>query len=175
MENPWLYYETNTVGTLNLLEISREIGIRKFVLASTSSVYGVQPQQPFTEDMHTDRPLSPYAASKRAAEVLAYTYHDLYDIDVTVFRYFTVYGPAGRPDMSVFRFIRWVAEGLPVKLLVLLDSCACMIVRLEKLLRAVLVEALIWQYFVWITLILGILLRAKLMRTRLPISTSLLG
>ncbi len=115
LENPWLYYETNTVGTLNLLEISREIGIRKFVLASTSSVYGVQPQQPFAEDMPTDRPLSPYAASKRAAEVLAYTYHDLYDIDVTVFRYFTVYGPAGRPDMSVFRFIRWVDEGLPVK------------------------------------------------------------
>ncbi len=115
VENPWLYYETNTVGTLNLLEISREIGIRKFVLASTSSVYGAQPQQPFTEDMPTDRPLSPYAASKKAAEVLAYTYHDLYDIDVTVFRYFTVYGPAGRPDMSVFRFIRWVDEGLPVK------------------------------------------------------------
>jgi nucleoside-diphosphate-sugar epimerase len=90
--------------------------IRKFVLASTSSAYGDQPRQPLREDMQTDRPLSPYAASKKAAEVLAFTYHDLYDIDVTVFRYFTVYGIAGRPDMSVFRFIRWVDQGDPLRL-----------------------------------------------------------
>ena len=115
VENPWVYYETNTVGTLNLLELCKELGIKKFVLASTSSAYGDQPQQPFTEDMPTDKPLSPYAASKKAAEVLCYTYHDLYDIDVTVFRYFTVYGPAGRPDMSIFRFIRWADEGVPLK------------------------------------------------------------
>jgi len=115
IENPWVYYETNVVGTLNLLELCHTLGIPKFVLSSTSSAYGDQTTQPFTEDMPTDRPLSPYAASKKAAEVLAYTYHDFYDIDVTVFRYFTVYGPAGRPDMSVFRFIRWVDQGLPVQ------------------------------------------------------------
>jgi nucleoside-diphosphate-sugar epimerase len=114
LDNPWAYYDTNATGTLNLLEICKEMGIGKFVLASTSSAYGDQPKQPFTEDMPTDRPLSPYAASKKAAEVLAFTYHDLYSIDTTVFRYFTVYGPAGRPDMSVFRFIRWVEQGQPV-------------------------------------------------------------
>lgn len=115
LDNPWVYYETNVTGTLNLLEACREMGIGKFVLASTSSAYGDQPQQPFTEKMPTDRPLSPYAASKKAAEVLTYTYHDLYGIDTTVLRYFTVYGPAGRPDMSVFRFIRWIDEGQPVR------------------------------------------------------------
>lgn len=115
VEDPWVYYETNVVGTLNLLELAKELGIKKFVLASTSSAYGDQAEQPLREDMATDRPLSPYAASKKAAEVLAYTYHDLYDIDVTVFRYFTVYGPAGRPDMSVFRFIRWIDQGQPLR------------------------------------------------------------
>lgn len=115
VDDPWSYYETNVIGTLNLLHLCQELGIPKFVLASTSSAYGNQTQQPFTEEMPTDMPLSPYAASKKAAEVLAYTYHDLYDIDVTVFRYFTVYGPAGRPDMSIFRFIRWIDEGLPVQ------------------------------------------------------------
>jgi nucleoside-diphosphate-sugar epimerase len=115
IDDPWVYYETNVTGTLNLLDLCHELGIPKFVLSSTSSAYGDQAQQPFTEDMPTDRPLSPYAASKKAAEVLAYTYHDVYDIDVTVFRYFTVYGPAGRPDMSIYRFIRWIDEGLPVK------------------------------------------------------------
>jgi nucleoside-diphosphate-sugar epimerase len=115
VENPWVYYETNVIGTLNLLELCKELGIKKFVLASTSSAYGDQEEQPLREDMRTDCPLSPYAASKKAAEVLAYTYHDLYDIDVTVFRYFTVYGAAGRPDMSVFRFIRWIDQGQPLR------------------------------------------------------------
>jgi UDP-glucuronate 4-epimerase len=116
IDDPWVYYETNVIGTLNLLELCHTLSTPKFVLSSTSSAYGDQTTQPFTEDMPTDKPLSPYAASKKAAEVLAYTYHDLYDIDVTVFRYFTVYGPAGRPDMSVFRFIRWIDQGLPVKI-----------------------------------------------------------
>lgn len=115
LDDPWVYYETNVTGTLNLLEICKDKGIAKFVLSSTSSSYGNQPKQPFTEDMPTDLPLSPYAASKKAAEVLTYTYHDLYGIDATVFRYFTVYGPAGRPDMSVFRFIRWIDLGEPVR------------------------------------------------------------
>jgi len=114
VENPWVYYETNVVGTLNLLELSREFGVRKFVLASTSSLYGQDNPLPYREDANTDRPLSPYAASKKAAEALCYTYHYLYGIDTTVLRYFTVYGPAGRPDMSLFRFVQWISEGRPV-------------------------------------------------------------
>ncbi len=115
VDNPWVYYDTNVTGTLNLLELCREHGIDKFVLASTSSVYG-ENDRPFHEDQPTDRPLSPYAASKKAAEALAYTYRRLYDLDVSVLRYFTVYGPAGRPDMSVFRFIEWIDQGQPLQL-----------------------------------------------------------
>ena len=114
VENPWVYFETNVTGTLNLLELCREFGVRKFVLASTSSLYGADNPRPFREDANTDGPLSPYAASKKAAEALCYTYHYLYGIDVTVLRYFTVYGPAGRPDMSLFRFVQWMSEGRPV-------------------------------------------------------------
>lgn len=114
LEAPWDYYAANVSGTLNLLECCQECGIHKFVLASTSSVYGDSPVLPVREDMATDRPLSPYAASKKAAEVLAFAYHHHYGIDVSVLRYFTVYGPAGRPDMSIFRFTRWMAEGEPL-------------------------------------------------------------
>ena len=114
VEDPWVYYETNVTGTLNLLELCRASGVNKFVLASTSSLYGAHNPQPFGEDANTDGPLSPYAASKKAAEALCYTYHYLYDLDVTVLRYFTVYGPAGRPDMSLFRFTQWIHEGRPV-------------------------------------------------------------
>ena len=114
VENPWVYIETNTTGTLNLLELARQHSVPKFVLASTSSLYGQHNPMPYREDADTNQPLSPYAASKKAAEVLCYTYHYLYDIDVTVFRYFTVYGPAGRPDMSLFRFVQWVNEKCPV-------------------------------------------------------------
>ncbi|KPL82846.1 nucleotide sugar epimerase [Thermanaerothrix daxensis] len=114
--NPWIYFETNVTGTLNLLEASRRFGVVKFVLASTSSLYGILNPMPFREDADTSHPLSPYAASKKAAETLCYTYHHLYGLDVTVFRYFTVYGPAGRPDMSLFRFCQWIAEGRPLHL-----------------------------------------------------------
>lgn len=112
--DPETYYRTNTLGTLYLLEACRRHGVRKFLLASTSSAYGGASAMPFREDADTSRPLSPYAASKLAAETLAYTYHRLHGLDVSVPRYFTVYGPAGRPDMSVFRFIRLVAEGEPI-------------------------------------------------------------
>jgi nucleoside-diphosphate-sugar epimerase len=112
--DPRAYYETNVMGALNLLELCRETGVAKFVQASTSSVYGNGAEQPFREDTHTDGPLSPYAASKKATEALCYTYSYLHDIDVTVFRYFTVYGPAGRPDMSLFRFVQKISEGRPV-------------------------------------------------------------
>ncbi len=113
--NPFVYLSTNAEGTLNLLELMKKYGIKKFVLASTSSLYAGQPM-PFKEDLPVNTPISPYAASKKAAEVMSYTYHYLYDIDVTVVRYFTVYGPAGRPDMSIFRFIKWIDEGTPIEL-----------------------------------------------------------
>ncbi len=112
--NPWVYFQTNADGTLNLLELCRRFGVSKFVLSSTSSLYGAHNRLPFTEEADTNRPLSPYAASKKAAEAIAYTYHHLHGLDVTVLRYFTVYGPAGRPDMSVFRFLRKIAEGEPI-------------------------------------------------------------
>ena len=114
VQDPWVYVATNVTGTLNLLEFCRESGVGKFVLASTSSLYGASNPRPFREDADTDGPLSPYAASKKAAEAMCYAYHHLYDLDVTVFRYFTVYGPAGRPDMSVFRFVQWISVGQPV-------------------------------------------------------------
>jgi UDP-glucuronate 4-epimerase len=115
LDNPGVYYETNVAGTLNLLELCRAQRIPKLVLASTSSLYG-NGERPFREDQPTDCPLSPYAASKKAAEVLAWTYHHLFALDVSVLRYFTVYGPAGRPDMSIFRFTRWIAEDTPIAL-----------------------------------------------------------
>jgi nucleoside-diphosphate-sugar epimerase len=113
--NPFVYLSTNAEGTLNLLELMKKYNIKKFVLASTSSLYAGQPM-PFKEDLPVNTPISPYAASKKAAEVMSYTYHYLYDLDVTVVRYFTVYGPAGRPDMSIFRFIKWIDEGTPIEL-----------------------------------------------------------
>ena len=114
VKSPWVYVDTNITGTLNLLDLCREFGVKKFVLASTSSLYGANSSQPFHEDVNTDGPLSPYAASKKGAEALCYSYHYLYGLDVTVPRYFTVYGPAGRPDMSLFRFVQWISEGRTV-------------------------------------------------------------
>ena len=111
VDDPRSCYETNVLGTLNVLELSREFGVRRFILASTSSVYGSQGDGPVSEDALSNRPLSPYAASKSASETLLHSYHHLHDIDAVVLRYFTVYGPAGRPDMSVFRFIRAIMEG----------------------------------------------------------------
>ena len=116
VDNPWVYFEANTTGTLNLLEFCRTHGIAKFVLASSSSLYGEGNPLPYREDADTDRPLSPYAASKKAAEALCYAYHHLHGLDVTIFRYFTVYGPAGRPDMLPFRLVQWISEGRPVTL-----------------------------------------------------------
>lgn len=114
VSNPWVYYQANCTGTLNLLELCRQSGVRKFLLASTSSLYGKHNEVPYREDADTNRPLSPYAASKKAAETLAFTYHHLHGLDISIPRYFTVYGPAGRPDMSVFRFVRRIAEGEPI-------------------------------------------------------------
>ena len=114
VDDPGGYFDVNAAGTLNLLEACRRHGVAKFVLSSTSSLYGRGNALPYTEDADTDRPLSPYAASKKAAEAMAHAYHHLHGLDVTVLRYFTVYGPAGRPDMSAFRFVQWIDEGRPV-------------------------------------------------------------
>ncbi|MGZ3804588.1 MAG: GDP-mannose 4,6-dehydratase, partial [Pseudobdellovibrionaceae bacterium] len=110
MENPHVYMTTNAMGSLNLLEEMKRKNIKKFILASTSSLYAGQ-KMPFSEDLAVNTPISPYAASKKAAEVMAYSYHYLYGIDVSIVRYFTVFGHAGRPDMSIFRFIKWIDQG----------------------------------------------------------------
>ena len=115
IRNPHAYLNSNADGTLNLLECMRKQDIKKFVLASTSSLYAGQ-EMPFLETLPVNQPISPYAASKKAAEVMAYTYHYLYDFDISVVRYFTVYGPAGRPDMSPMRFIKSIDEGTPINL-----------------------------------------------------------
>jgi UDP-glucuronate 4-epimerase len=115
VKDPWLYVESNTIGTLNMLEVCRETGTKKFIIASTSSIYGKNPPYPTPESADSSEPLQPYAASKKGAEAMTHAYHHLYDIDVSVLRFFTVYGPAGRPDLSIFRFVQWISEGLPVR------------------------------------------------------------
>lgn len=114
VEDPGAYYRSNVDGTLHLLQLSKAHRVNKFVLASTSSLYGAHNQTPYAEDADTSRPVSPYAATKKAAETLAYSYHHLHGLDITVLRYFTVFGPAGRPDMSAFRFVQGIAEGRPI-------------------------------------------------------------
>ena len=115
IDNPWIYYETNVTGTLNLLEACKNAGVSRFLLASTSSIYG-ENKMPFFEDDPIGKLFSPYATSKKAAEDLCRLYWHLFDFDITVFRFFTVYGPSGRPDMSVFRFVKWIAEEEPLHL-----------------------------------------------------------
>jgi nucleoside-diphosphate-sugar epimerase len=115
MVNPAVYMMTNSMGTLHLLEAMKKHGGKKFVLASTSSLYAGLPM-PFLETLPVNTPISPYAASKKSAEAMAYTYQHLYGIDSTVLRYFTVYGPADRPDMAIHRFIQWIDKGVPIRL-----------------------------------------------------------
>ena len=114
LTDPWVYVDTNLTGTLNLLELCRQYPVEKFILATNNSLYAEKSDPPFKETDDTDHPLQPYAASKKGAEAMAFAYHHLYGIDVTVLRYFTVYGPAGRPDMVMFRFCQWIAEDRPV-------------------------------------------------------------
>jgi UDP-glucuronate 4-epimerase len=115
VENPWLYYDVNLTGTLNLLEAVRAQSTRAtFVLASTSSAYGGTQALPFIETDSADRPLAPYAGSKRAAEMLGFTYHHLHRIDFTALRFFTVYGPRGRPDMMAYKVLDSTYGGDPV-------------------------------------------------------------
>lgn len=109
--DPLAYYQSNTIAALALLEFCKRHEIMKFILASTSSVYGEGAPIPTPEDAESSLPLQPYSASKKAAEVTAHAYYKHYGIDVSILRFFTVYGPVGRPDMSIFRFCRWISEG----------------------------------------------------------------
>jgi nucleoside-diphosphate-sugar epimerase len=113
--DPWTFVQSNVVGTLNILELCKETGTKKFILASTSSIYGEEPPYPTPETASSSEPLQPYAASKKGAEAMCHAYHHLYGIDVSVLRYFTVYGPAGRPDLAHLRFVQWISEGKPVR------------------------------------------------------------
>lgn len=115
VQQPRLYAEVNVGGTLVLLENARRQGVRNFVLASSSSVYGASSRVPFREDDPCVHPISPYAATKRAAELLAYTYHHLYGLRCTCLRFFTVYGPRGRPDMAPYRFLDWIYREEPLE------------------------------------------------------------
>ncbi len=115
IQHPALYESVNVGGTLNLLEQARRHDVRNFVFASSSSVYGASTPPPFREDASVNHPISPYAATKVAKEVLAYTYHHLYDLNCTGLRFFTVYGPRGRPDMAPYLFTKWIAEGHPLR------------------------------------------------------------
>jgi len=103
VEDPWLYYDVNLTGTLNLLDAAREYGKPNFVFAATSSAYGATKAVPFVETDPCDRPLAPYPASKRSAELLGFSYHHLHGLDFTAVRFFTVYGPRGRPDMMAYK------------------------------------------------------------------------
>ncbi len=114
IQNPLLYQKTNVEGTLSLLEWARQFEIRPFVFASSSSVYGARTEVPFTEDDAVDDPISPYAATKRAAELMGYTYHHLFGTRFSALRFFTVYGPRQRPEMAIHRFARCVLEGAPI-------------------------------------------------------------
>lgn len=115
IERPALYAEVNLTGTINVLEAVRKLSVApKFLLASSSSVYGDRLQTPFRESDPVDRPVSPYAATKRACELIAYTYHDLYEIQTTALRFFTAYGPRNRPDLAMYKFADLIDRGLPV-------------------------------------------------------------
>lgn len=116
IQDPFIYEEANVKGTLNLLSLASKNKIKNFVLTSSSSVYGNSTAVPFKEnDSATDLPISPYAATKKATEVLAYTFHHLYDLNVNVIRPFTVYGPRGRPDMAPWLFLQSAFTGKPIR------------------------------------------------------------
>ena len=116
IQRPLLYEEVNVKGTLNMLEAARRHQVTHFLFASSSSVYGGQEKVPFSEDDPIARPISPYAATKAAGELLCHTYHHLYGLHVTCLRFFTVYGPKGRPDMAPYLFTQWIFEETELKM-----------------------------------------------------------
>jgi len=115
IQDPFVYIHSNIKGTTQLMELSHKYGVENFVFASSSSVYGGSKSTFFSEDENVDNPVSPYAASKKACELLAYTYHHLYKLNITGLRFFTVYGPRGRPDMAPFKFIDRVSRGVEMQ------------------------------------------------------------
>ena len=114
IQEPALYWRVNCEGTTNVLEAAREAGVRRVVFASSSSVYGKNAKVPYSEDDPVDQPVSPYAATKKAGELLCHTYHHLYGMSIFCLRFFTVYGPRQRPEMAIHRFIDLLATGRPV-------------------------------------------------------------
>lgn len=115
IQDPYVYIHSNIKGTTMLMELSAKFGVKNFVFASSSSVYGSSKSTFFSEEEATDYPDSPYAATKKACELLAYTYHHLYNLNVSALRFFTVYGPRGRPDMAPFKFIDRVSRGVEIQ------------------------------------------------------------
>jgi UDP-glucuronate 4-epimerase len=111
---PLLYEEVNIKGTMNLLDCAHESKVKGFIFASSSSVYGENEKVPFSETDNVDYPISPYAATKKAGELICYTYHHLYNMNVTCLRFFTVYGPKQRPEMAIHKFTRMIDKGEPV-------------------------------------------------------------
>ncbi|MEP6741964.1 MAG: GDP-mannose 4,6-dehydratase [bacterium] len=114
LQQPLLYSETNVTGTLNLLEFARVHDINKFVFGSSSSVYGINAKVPFSEEDPIRQPISPYAATKAACELLCHTYSHLYGLRCVCLRFFTVYGPRQRPDLAIHKFARLITEGKPI-------------------------------------------------------------
>merc|ERR1711953_717869 len=106
--------KTNIVGTINIFQLSRDFGVKNIVAASSSSVYGKESTAPFSEDQRCDTPISPYAATKRSCELFGYTFNHLYQLNITMLRFFTVYGPRGRPDMAAFKFINNIYNEKPI-------------------------------------------------------------
>ena len=114
LEDPLAYQDVNVRGTLVLLEAARKFGVKKFIFGSSSSVYGNNKKVPFAETDNVDYPISPYAATKKAGELICYTYHQLYEMDITCLRFFTVYGPRQRPDLAIHKFARLIEAGKPI-------------------------------------------------------------
>ena len=114
IQHPQLYYDTNVTGTLHLLDAARATGVERFIFASSSSVYGVSKTVPFSEEQHLTQTISPYAATKIAAEFLCSTYSHLYQLRVVALRYFTVYGPRQRPDLAIHQFTKKIHAGQPI-------------------------------------------------------------
>jgi len=114
VQNPELYYDVNVMGTLYLLECMQKANVKKLIFASSSSVYGNNKNVPFSENMVVDYPISPYAASKKAGELLCHTFHHIHGFDIFCLRFFTVYGPRQRPEMAIHNFVKSIIQGLPI-------------------------------------------------------------
>ncbi len=116
LENPRAYMEANVTGTFNVMEVARELAVEHLLMASTSSVYGANDAMPFQEQHKSDTPMTLYAATKKANEAMGHSYAHLWNLPTTMFRFFTVYGPWGRPDMALFKFTKGILEGTPINI-----------------------------------------------------------